>query len=158
MIMENFDVAIIGGGSAGLAALKQLSNLGKQAILIEGGKKIGTKNVSGGILYSKKTDTGRVHNVEDVFDSFLADAPLERKITKYMLHAVSKEKAFSMDLTLAHNYQSNFGYTVLLNKLLSWFAREASQSAEKLGWRHSFRCPSKVNSLERRQYYNHRNR
>ena len=133
MIMENFDVAIIGGGSAGLAALKQLSNLGKQAILIEGGKKIGTKNVSGGILYSKKTDTGRVHNVEDVFDSFLADAPLERKITKYMLHAVSKEKAFSMDLTLAHNYQSNFGYTVLLNKLLSWFAREASQSAEKLG-------------------------
>ena len=43
--MEKFDVAIIGGGSAGLAALKQLSNLGKQAILIEGGKKIGTSKV-----------------------------------------------------------------------------------------------------------------
>ncbi len=39
MTMENFDVAIIGGGSAGLAALKHLSNLGKQAILIEGRKK-----------------------------------------------------------------------------------------------------------------------
>ena len=131
--MESFDVAIIGGGSAGLAALKHLSNLGKQAILIEAGKKIGTKNVSGGILYSKKIATGKVHNVEDVFGNFLEDAPLERKITKYMLHAVSKEKAFSLDLTSAHDYQSNFGYTVLLNKLLSWFAKEASQSAEKLG-------------------------
>ena len=51
--MEKFDVAIIGGGSAGLAALKRLSALGKQTILLEGGKEIGTKNVSGGILYSK---------------------------------------------------------------------------------------------------------
>ena len=39
--MEHYDVAIIGGGSAGLAALKQLSNLNKQAILIEAGKKAG---------------------------------------------------------------------------------------------------------------------
>ncbi len=47
--MEQYDVAIIGGGSAGIAALKQLSNLDKQAILIEAGKQVGTKNISGGI-------------------------------------------------------------------------------------------------------------
>ena len=46
--MEKYDVAIIGGGSAGLAALKQLSHLGKQAILLEAGSAIGTKNISGG--------------------------------------------------------------------------------------------------------------
>jgi electron transfer flavoprotein-quinone oxidoreductase len=131
--MEKFDVAIIGGGSAGLAALKHLSNLGKQAILIEGGKKIGTKNVSGGILYSKNPAVGKVYNVEDIFDNFIKDAPVERKITKYILHATSKDKVFSLDLTPTHNYQSNFGYTVLLNKLLSWFAKEALQSAENLG-------------------------
>ncbi len=33
--MEHYDVAIIGGGSAGLAALKRLSDLNKQAILIQ---------------------------------------------------------------------------------------------------------------------------
>jgi electron transfer flavoprotein-quinone oxidoreductase len=131
--MEKFDVAVIGGGSAGLAALKHLSNLGKQAILIEGGKKIGTKNISGGILYSKNPAVGKVFNVEDVFDNFLMDAPVERKITKYILHATSKDKIFSIDLTPTHDYQTNFGYTVLLNKLLSWFAKEASQSAESLG-------------------------
>ena len=146
--MEKFDVAVIGGGSAGLAALKHLSNLGKQAILIEGGKKIGTKNISGGILYSKNPAVGKVFNVEDVFDNFLMDAPVERKITKYILHATSKDKIFSIDLTPTHDYQTNFGYTVLLNKLLSWFAKEASQSAESFGGGIVPGCSSKVNTLE----------
>jgi electron transfer flavoprotein-quinone oxidoreductase len=132
--MEHFDVAIIGGGSAGLAALKQLSNLEKQAVLIEAGKTVGSKNVSGGILYSKKPKNGKVYNVEDVYgQEFVAAAPLERLITKYILHATSKDKIFSIDLTSAHKYQANFGYSVLLNKLNSWFAKEATTSAEKQG-------------------------
>jgi len=53
--MEKYDVAIVGGGSAGLAALKQLSTLGKQAVLLEAGEKVGVKNISGGIIYSNKT-------------------------------------------------------------------------------------------------------
>ncbi len=131
--MEKYDVAIIGGGTAGLAALKQLSNLGKQAILIEAGSKIGSKNLSGGILYSKKPKKGKVTNVEQVYENFLNDAPIERKITKYILHSTSKDKVYSMDLTAAHDYQANFGYSVLLNKLNSWFAKQADESAQKLG-------------------------
>ncbi|MDH3313230.1 MAG: NAD(P)/FAD-dependent oxidoreductase [Nitrosopumilus sp.] len=131
--MEKYDVAIIGGGSAGLAALKQLSNLGKQAILLEAGSEIGAKNLSGGILYSKKPQKGQVSNVEKIYENFLDDAPFERKITKYILHSTSKDKVYSMDLTAAHEYQSNFGYSVLLNKLNSWFAKQAIESAEKLG-------------------------
>jgi electron transfer flavoprotein-quinone oxidoreductase len=132
--MERFDVAIIGGGSAGLAALKQLSNLEKQTVLLEAGKTVGSKNVSGGILYSKKPKNGKVYNVEDVYgQEFLTEAPLERLITKYILHATSKDKVFSIDLTSAHKYQANFGYSVLLNKLNSWFAKEAGESAEKQG-------------------------
>ena len=38
-----------------------------------------------------------------------------------------------MDLTAAHDYQANFGYSVLLNKLNSWFAKQAQESAEKFG-------------------------
>jgi electron transfer flavoprotein-quinone oxidoreductase len=132
--VEHYDVAIIGGGSAGLAALKQLSNLGRQAILIEAGRDIGTKNVSGGILYSKKPKHGQAYNVEDVYGSeFLKDAPLERNITQYMLHATSGNKIFTMDLTAAHEYQANFGYSVLLGRLNSWFAKNAGESAEKQG-------------------------
>ncbi len=131
--MEKYDVAIIGGGSAGLAALKQLSNLGKQAILLEAGSKIGSKNLSGGILYSKKPQKGQVTNVEQLYENFLEDAPVERKITKYILHSTSQDKIYSMDLTAAHDYQANFGYSVLMGKLNSWFAKQAEESASKFG-------------------------
>jgi len=129
--MEKYDVAIIGGGSSGLAALKQLAKLGKQAILLEAGDKIGSKNISGGILYSKKPKKGKVTNVEDLYDNFLEEAPFERKITKYILHSTSKDKIYSMDLTAAHDYQSNFGCTVLMNKLNFWFAKQATEAAQK---------------------------
>src|ERR671911_2697536 len=131
--MERYDVAIIGGGSAGLAALKQLSNLNKQAILIEAGRKAGSKNLSGGILYSKRPKHGKTYNVEDVYPEFLQDTPVERRITQYMLHATSRDKLFTMNLTAAHEYQANFGYSVLLNKLNGWFAKQASESAERQG-------------------------
>ncbi|MDQ3839845.1 MAG: NAD(P)/FAD-dependent oxidoreductase, partial [Thermoproteota archaeon] len=132
--MEKYDVAVIGGGSAGLAALQQLSNLGKQAVLIEAGKTIGSKNVSGGILYSKKPKNGKVFNVEDVYgEQFFHDAPVERLITKYILHATSGNKVYSIDLTAAHKYQANFGYSVLLNSLNTWFSEIANESAEKQG-------------------------
>ena len=132
--MEKFDVGVIGGGSAGLAALQQLSSLGKQAVLIEAGKTVGCKNVSGGILYSKKPKNGKVYNVEDVYgEQFLYNAPIERLITKYILHNTSRDKVFSIDLTGAHKYQANFGYSVLLNSLNSWFAHVANETAEKQG-------------------------
>jgi electron transfer flavoprotein-quinone oxidoreductase len=132
--LEKFDVAVVGGGSAGLAALQQLSSLGKQSVLIEGGKNMGSKNVSGGILYSKNPKNGKVYNVEDVYgEQFLHEAPVERLITKYVLHATSGEKVYSIDLTEAHKYQANFGYSVLMNSINSWFAQIANESAEKQG-------------------------
>jgi len=88
--MEKYDVAIVGGGSAGLAALKQLSTLGKQAVLLEAGEKVGVKNISGGILYSKKPNNGRVYNVEDIYgQNFVSEAPLQRKITQYTINTIS---------------------------------------------------------------------
>jgi electron transfer flavoprotein-quinone oxidoreductase len=132
--LERFDVAIVGGGTAGFSALQQLSNLGKQAILIEAGKTPGSKNVSGGILYSKTPKNGKVYNVEDVFgQEFVTQAPVERLITKYILHATSNDKVFSIDLTPAHEYQSNFAYSVLLTKLIPWFAKQAGENAERQG-------------------------
>jgi electron transfer flavoprotein-quinone oxidoreductase len=89
--MENCEVTVVGGGSAGLAALKHLSSLGKQAVLLEAGKEIGSKNVSGGILYSKKPNNGKVYNVEDIYgERFLTESPYERLITKYILNTTKR--------------------------------------------------------------------
>jgi electron transfer flavoprotein-quinone oxidoreductase len=132
--LEHFDVAIVGGGTAGFSALQQLSNLGKQAILIEAGRSAGTKNVSGGILYSKLSKYGKLYNIEDVFGQEVYEqAPLERRITKYMLHATSHDKVFSIDLTSVHEYQSKTAYSVLLSNLIPWLAKRANENAEKQG-------------------------
>jgi electron transfer flavoprotein-quinone oxidoreductase len=132
--MERYDVAIVGGGTSGLTALRQLANLGKQAVLLEAGNTAGIKNISGGILYSKKPKNGRVYNIEDVFGrEFIDDAPYERPITQYMLHATSNDKLYSIDLTPVHEYQINYAYSVLLSKLIPWLAKEASDISEKMG-------------------------
>jgi len=50
-----------------------------------------------------------------------------------MLNCVSKDKVLSIDLTDSHDYQSNFGCSVLLNKLNTWFAKQSLETAEKNG-------------------------
>ncbi|MFQ5940734.1 MAG: electron transfer flavoprotein [Nitrososphaerales archaeon] len=131
--MEKYDVAIVGGGSAGLAALKELSKLGLQAVVLEAGKPVASKSITGGILYSKEYKHAVVHNVEEVYENFLEEVPVERKINGYFLNAVSGNKVYRIDLTDAHNYQTNFAYSVLMVKLNRWFAEQAEEAAQKMG-------------------------
>jgi Dehydrogenases (flavoproteins) len=131
--MERFDAVIVGGGSAGLAALHELSKLGVQAVLLESGRPIGSKNITGGILYSKNYPDAKVYNVEDIYENFLTDAPVERRIVKYYLNAVSEHKCYTIDLTEAHNYRTNFAYSVLMAKLNKWFAKMADEQASRMG-------------------------
>lgn len=131
--MEKYDVAIIGGGSAGLAALKELSRLGLQAVVLEGAKPVGSKSITGGVLYSKKYKDAIVHNVEEVYENFFEEAPVERKIAGYYLNAVSGNKVYTVDLTDAHHYQTNFAYSILMVKMNAWFAEQAEEAAQKNG-------------------------
>ena len=132
-MMEKYDVAIVGGGSSGLAALKELSKFGLQAVVLEAAKPVGSKSVSGGILYSKMYETAIVYNVEEVYENFLEEVPVERRINNYYLNAVSGNKVYTIDLTDAHNYQTNFAYSVLMAKLNGWFAVQAEEAAQKNG-------------------------
>ncbi len=146
--MEKFDVAVVGGGSAGLAALQQLSILGKQAVLIEAGKTIGSKNVSGGILYSKKPKNGKVFNVEDIYgEQFFYDAPIERLITKYMLHATSKDKAYSIDLTAASPIPSQFWLFCSLKFAKSLVRSGSQRIGREAGWRNNTWRPCQEYSI-----------
>ena len=130
--MEKYEVTIVGGGSAGSAALMELSKLGIQAILLESGNPVGSKNVTGGILYSKEYPNAKVYNVDDVYPNF-DEAPVERLITGYYLNAVSRNKVFTIDLTEAHHHRTKFAYSVLMAKLNRWFADQAEEEAIKQG-------------------------
>lgn len=130
--MEKYEVTIVGGGSAGLAALMELSKLGIQAVLLESASIMGGKSVTGGILYSKEYPDAQVYNVDDVYPNF-DEAPVERLITGYYLNAVSNNKVFTIDLTEAHHYRTKFAYSVLMAKLNRWFADQAEEASIKEG-------------------------
>lgn len=70
--MENFDVIVVGGGPAGLSAAISAAKAGMKTVVIERGDYPGTKNVMGGVLYTKAT--------EAVVPEFWKDAPLERPV------------------------------------------------------------------------------
>ena len=82
--MENFDVIIVGGGPAGLSAAISAANAGMKTLVIERGDYPGTKNVMGGILYTKATDM--------VVPEFWKEAPLERPIIEQRIAMLSGDE------------------------------------------------------------------
>ena len=51
---EQFDVAIVGAGPAGISAACTLADKGIKTIVIERGEYGGAKNMSGGVLYGSE--------------------------------------------------------------------------------------------------------
>ncbi|MEM0120735.1 MAG: FAD-dependent oxidoreductase, partial [Thermoprotei archaeon] len=75
--MEKFQVVVVGGGPAGSAAAYVAAKAGVQVLLLERGPEVGSKTVSGGLLYT--------HVLRDLYGEFWAeeDPPFERWITRY---------------------------------------------------------------------------
>jgi len=83
--MENFDVIVVGGGPAGLSAALSAAQAGMKTVVIERGDYPGTKNVMGGILYSKATDL--------IVPEFWKEAPLERPIIEQRIAMLSGDES-----------------------------------------------------------------
>jgi electron transfer flavoprotein-quinone oxidoreductase len=49
----DFDVIVVGAGIAGCVTAYQLAQQGREVLLIERGEAPGSKNLSGGVLYSR---------------------------------------------------------------------------------------------------------
>ena len=110
---EKFDVAIVGGGPAGLSAAYHLAKMGFDVVLLERGKDVGCKNVFGGRVYAKP--------FIKYFESFMQEAPIERWVSEERLSLTWKD--MSVDLTLHHSKNKSKGsFTVFLTKLVNWLA------------------------------------
>ncbi|HBW34713.1 MAG TPA: FAD-dependent oxidoreductase, partial [Desulfosporosinus sp.] len=83
--MENFDVIVVGGGPAGLSAALSAAQAGMKTVVIERGDYPGTKNVMGGILYTKATS--------QVVPDFWQEAPLERPIIEQRIAMLSGDES-----------------------------------------------------------------
>lgn len=117
---ELFDVIVIGGGVAGCVAAYRLAEAGRSVVLIERGAEPGSKNLSGGVFYSRV--------MEEVFPEFLAEAPVERRIVRNVLSFTNPTSAVNVDYRDQRLAEPVNAVAVLRAKLDAWLAEKCEEA------------------------------
>ncbi len=69
--MANWDVAVVGGGGAGMAAAIEAADHGARVLLLEAAETPGgSTQLSGGVYYAAGTDVQRAAGIDDSVDAF----------------------------------------------------------------------------------------
>ena len=119
--MEKFDVIVVGGGPAGLSAAISAAKAGMKTVVIERGDYPGTKNVMGGVLYTKATNF--------VVPDFWKEAPLERPVIEQRYAFLSGNEIIGgtyRDPAWAEPPYN--AHTVLRVKFDRWLAKQADHA------------------------------
>jgi electron transfer flavoprotein-quinone oxidoreductase len=125
MADEIFDVIIVGGGIAGTVAAYLLAREGMEVILIERGNYPGSKNMTGGRIYS--------HSLEKIMPNFTKEAPWERKITREKVYMMTDESSLGLDFYSERlGLQGSDSYSVLRGEFDQWLGEKAEESGAQI--------------------------
>ncbi|MGA2876309.1 MAG: FAD-dependent oxidoreductase, partial [Nitrososphaerales archaeon] len=121
---EKYDVIIVGAGPAGVAAAITTAKAGLSTAIIERGDFAGSKNMFGGIVYTKPT--------AQIVPEFWKTAPIERRVIEYQYWLLSQESHVSI-----HHKNQKFAkdfnaFTALRARFDKWFAQQAEASGATL--------------------------
>jgi electron transfer flavoprotein-quinone oxidoreductase len=115
----DFEVIVVGAGIAGCVTAYQLARQGRSVVLIERGETPGSKNLSGGVLYSS--------GIQKIFPEFLDEAPLERRITRNYIGLLNAKSSVAIDYKDARLAAPVNAVTVLRAKLDAWLAHRCEE-------------------------------
>ncbi len=116
----DFDVVVVGAGVAGCVTAYKLAQQGHSVVLIERGEAAGSKNLSGGVLYSR--------GMQEIFPNFLDEAPIERRITRNYINFLNADSSVGVDYKDARLADPVNAVTVLRAKLDSWLAEKCEEA------------------------------
>ncbi len=124
--VEKFDVMIVGAGPAGSVAAIRLmqQNPDLNVALIDRGRPIGSKNISGGVLWG--------NDLAKIIPEWWKEAPIERKIIKKKFGFLTRDDGFVMEFFFpdwAREDAPPNAVSVLLSGFVNWL----SSHAEKAG-------------------------
>lgn len=116
----DFDVIVVGAGIAGCVTAYRLAQAGRSVVLIERGETPGSKNLSGGVLYSRV--------LEQVFPDLLTQAPVERRITRNYIQFLNETSSVGIDYRDARLADPVNAVTVLRSRLDAWLAEQCEEA------------------------------
>lgn len=115
---EKFDAIVVGAGLAGTAAALTMARTGMQVLVVEKGKTPGSKNVTGGRMYS--------HALAKLVPEFWNQAaPVERWVTKEVITMLTKDDALDIAFDAPRFGSEHVSFNVLRAKFDPWFAKQA---------------------------------
>ena len=119
--MADYNAIVVGAGLSGSTAAYLMAKAGLSVLVVERGESAGTKNVTGGRLYS--------HSLEKIIPGFAAEAPVERKVMRERISLMTEESAFTMDFASAKFADpACASYTVLRAEFDAWLAGKAEEA------------------------------
>ena len=122
---EKFDAIVIGAGPAGSACALRLAQAGKNVLLVERGSAAGSKNVTGGRVYTWA--------LEKLEPGLHLEAPLERKVVREQITVIDGGASVTADY-----FEPDFAggipnsYTVLRATFDEWLAARAETAGAVL--------------------------
>jgi len=117
---EKFDAIIVGAGPAGSACAYLLAKEGKNVLVIERGVSAGSKNVTGGRVYT--------YALELLEPGLHAEAPLQRKVVREQIMMLGEQSGTTIDyVDYTFNGEVPQSYTVLRAPFDEWLAGKAEE-------------------------------
>lgn len=121
MSEERFDAIVVGGGPAGTIAAYVMAEAGLEVALIERGSSCGSKNVTGGRIYT--------HSLAKVFPNFSEEAPIERYVTREAISMMTETSMTTIDFdSTKFAEQPYHSFTVCRNSFDHWLAQKAEEA------------------------------
>jgi electron transfer flavoprotein-quinone oxidoreductase len=114
-VSQRFDVIVVGAGPAGLTAAQRLASRGFKVLVVERGRRPGSKNVYGGRIYA--------HVLDKLYPEYVKEAPVERWVRKERLTMLTKDSGVTLEFeTKATEHKS---FTAYLSNFTEWLDRKA---------------------------------
>ncbi|MHA2169543.1 MAG: FAD-dependent oxidoreductase [Candidatus Kariarchaeaceae archaeon] len=120
MDLQNPDVIVVGAGVSGTSAAIKLAQNGLAVVLIDRGMPIGSKNLSGGVLWG--------NDLAEILPDWQQEAPIERYLVNKRIGFLSKEDATVFDFHFdSWNELPYPGVSVQRGGFDEWLAEKAQE-------------------------------
>jgi len=117
---DDFDVIVVGAGMAGGPAAIRLAKGGANVLLVERGAEVGTKSLSGGILWG--------NDLARILPNWWREMPVERHLVRKRFGLLTADSALSFDLQESSwNQEPYVAHSVLRSRTDSWLAKKAEE-------------------------------